>query len=568
MTNVLIINMKNKVALFGFLFLIVFISGCIEKPITEDETPEQTVTPTPTEKVKTQKEIEYIVTVKENSNFEEEATRFSQAKNAELTTYSNNFDEVLEQLKAKKPKFLAIFATPEELTPDFLDDIDLKLREIDNDPYLDVAYGIITSRNKELLEQYVTKLLSYSPPDSINVYGIGNLHTDLKYNYNIDADGGCLFNCASSFCICTKEEQATIDKINNNIKKTNFLLIDAHGSPDTIALDEGEKLQGSVDKLLGIKSDSTQISLKTDATLVLAASCLTGQINGKPSKIYPEFGEVEGIGGGIDTSIVLSAIQSGTLSYIGATHVALSGFTPNREIKEESILKNEPIGIALKDFKNRLIMNTEKFKVDIPGSPMNNDIFTKDLILFETRNWILFGDPSIKLSSKTYSFDPDWTTSKYNPDFSSLSCLIQSSETETKTKDGLIKKSVTIKFNPVFFNFGYSYSLSQDNTGKWSAVGGQTCVFKTPIKGSFVDVKIVSIEKGIKKEYTSGPYPASAFFQNLGDEVFVMIPRWVQEISPDSNSIVVQYPEIATQYGSDVKDDSDIVLTYEVVSKE
>jgi hypothetical protein len=51
-----------------------------------------------------------------------------------------------------------------------MDGIDLTLRDIDSDLYLDTAFGIITARSREELDQYVERLLHYVPVPRLKIY--------------------------------------------------------------------------------------------------------------------------------------------------------------------------------------------------------------------------------------------------------------------------------------------------------------------------------------------------------------------------------------------------------------
>ncbi len=344
----------------------------------------------------------YIVIVNSDSDFRSEAEKFANIKNAKLLTYSQNFNEVMNELKSKKPIYTAIFVKPEELTPDFVDNIDVSLRDIDADPYLDVAFGIITSRNTTELKKYVDKLLNYVPPQKMKIYAVAPKYTyrNLEPDFGIDIKHHCLTNCGGGLCICDNENRATLARIQNNIKNANIFVINAHGTPSSIQLDNSEYIEGSSDGIYGSFMNK-KLDLSHNAVLSIAESCATGRINGKP-KITDARYEDTDVTGQIDTSLVLSFLQSGTLNYLASTHVANGAIDPEETFIEESFLQKIPIGVALKDLKNRYIMVTEKYKVAMPRSPVNTDEFTKDFILFQVRNWILFGDPSIILSNEQY----------------------------------------------------------------------------------------------------------------------------------------------------------------------
>lgn len=491
----------------------------------------------------------YIVIVNSNSVFRSEAERFANKKNAGLLTYSQNFNEVMGNLKNKKPSYTAIFATPEELTPDFIDNIDLSLRNIDDDPYLDAAFGIITSRNTAELKKYVDRLLNYVPPQKMKIYAVAPkyTYTDLKKDFSISIMHNCLTNCGGAYCICDDENRATLQRIEEGFSNSNIVIMDVHGSPESMMLDNGEILGGSTEGLIAKKPTSEVVCekgsggtdicgpkmiespLKTNTNLLIAESCTTGRINGLPSKIYSAYGDYD-VKGEIDASVVLSFLQSGVLNYIAATHVANTAILPEETIIEESFLKRVPIGIALKDLKNRYIMVTESYKVAMPGKPVNTDEFTKDFILFQVRNWVLFGDPSIVLSNEEYV---------------PINCIKSYTEEQIGNKKE-VELQIKFRSDRLVENSQYIDRVEKVIGQEWGQLGVGVCVAKIPYTGKLKELKVTSVS-GVNENYQNGEYPANAFYQDLGGEIFVQVP-WYVAIGGKShvNPIVIKY-EITTE---------------------
>lgn len=463
---------------------------------------------TPFEKKRTN----YVVIVKKDSEFESEAVRFAQAKTASILYFSQDLSEVTDELRDQKPLYTAIVATPQDLTPDFVDKVDLILRDIDPDPYLDTAFGIITSRNLDELEKYVDRLIAYAPKNMFKIYGVAPKYTyrNLETDFGIDLTDHCLKNCAGNICICNDEKRATLPRIKSGYEDSDIIVMDVHGSPGSMELDNGEYILGSPKGLIG-KAGETEYRLNNNAVLTIAESCMTGRISGKPTTVDTRYDDLIQPGE-IDKSLVLSFLQSGTLNYVAATHVANTAILPEETLIEESFLQSVPIGMALKDLKNRYIMVTERYKVSMPGGPANTDQFTRDFVLFQVRNWILFGDPSVVLS-----------TSRYKP----INCIKNYSEKQSGNKKE-VKAQIEFSANDrLLGNSQYIDKVEkEDITEVWGSLGADVCVIKTPYVGKLKTIRIVSAS-GINERFNELPYIANAFYDDLGEEVFVQIPWYV-----------------------------------------
>ncbi len=58
-------------------------------------------------------------------------------------------------------------------------------------------------------------------------------------------------------------------------------------------------------------------------------------------------------------------------------------------------------------------------------------------------------------------------------------------------------------------------------------IGVGVCVVKIPYIGKLKDIKVVVSVSEVNKEFQNGQYPANAFYQDLGDEIFVQVPWYV-----------------------------------------
>jgi len=344
----------------------------------------------------------------------------------------------------------------------------------------------------------------------MKIYAVAPKYTyrNLEPDFGIDITHHCLTNCGGQLCICDDKNRATLSRVQDNIKDANIFVINAHGAPSFIQLDNGESIRGSTDGIYG--ANQQKLDLSHNAVLSIAESCTTGRINGKPNTIDTRYGDTD-VTGQIDTSLVLSLLQSGTLNYLAATHVAIGAIDPEETLIEESFLQRIPIGIALKDLKNRYIMVTEKYKVAMPGSPANTDEFTKDFILFQVRNWILFGDPSIVL---------------YNEQYKPVSCIKSYTEEQVGNKKE-VEIQVKFRSDRLVENSQYIDKMEKENVGQaWGQIGVGVCVVKIPYVGKLKNVEVASVS-GVNDRYQNGQYPANAFYQDLGGEIFVQVPWYV-----------------------------------------
>ncbi len=488
-----------------------------------------------------EKKIEYVVAVKEKDSFFDLAEYFAEKKNAKLIIF-NNADDLVEQLHDISPEYLAIVLSPEELTPDFVDEIDEKLREIDEDLFLDVSYGIITSFSIEEGYIYVDRLLDYKTPNDFSVYGINQIYffKRLKDWYGIEVFDRCVEGYGSS--ACNDEFRATVDRIAQEAKEYEILNFGLHGAPDAMALDNGESLNGTRNGLVGKKPtgemechiegnsevctpSTEEVPITLNSSLVSAFSCTTARINGKPSVVHTEYGDTDAKGE-INSSIVLSALKSGALNYIGSAHVANTAIFPNQTIALEAVLKGKPIGIALKDFKNNYIFNKIFAGKTLEAKPKASD-FTIGFIEYQVRNWVLFGDPSIKISNK--NIKPKDCIQEYT----------ESSEIQTiKGKNYLVKNiETTVKFNENGTEITNTQLLDLPNDDITNVSPNFSCAIHIPLEGKLKDYT-VSFE-GVNERFNSY-FEENGIIENAGDELIVIIPSWVP-IGGESGTIKLNF---------------------------
>ncbi len=382
------------------------------------------------------KKEKYIVAVREISEFLEVAKYFAEKKKVQLIIYPS-LNELVPKLK--DATYLALVYSPEELTPDLMHELDKKLRDVDNDPFLDVAFGIITSFTKEDAYVYVDRILSYNGPTEPTVYNPNPDYLVKKLNnYDIKTTFGCLSLFTPLSTPCSKDEEHTMEIVLNETTKNSILWFNVHGSPSSLLFSNNEKIIGSPEGAIGLlfkslgvnvwcgdgeyigeyeendtnsekvciekigtidgmKKQSTALYTKkkvsTNAALIIADSCITARINGVPTFNSQEEKEIMTTEVGIiNESVPLSFLKSGGYAYFGSTVQVMSQFFATPELINLAILNGESIGIALKEFKNRNILVT----MLVP----EEEKYTKKIADLQTTSWFLFGDPSMKLSAK------------------------------------------------------------------------------------------------------------------------------------------------------------------------
>src|SRR3989344_1636668 len=470
---------------------------------------------------------DYVVAIRLGSLYTDGALKFALAKKAKVLYYSDSLEEILSQLRLYNPNYLAVISEPEYLTPDFIDDADIKSRKIDNDPYVDLALGFITARSKEGFDSYVDRLLAYSPTYSLKLYGINTPYKfrDLKFYSSIIFEENCLFNedifgSGGGFSICNNEQVVNEDRLMSNLVGANVFAFSLHGTPKDIDLGKGQKLEGGPRGAYFTKQFTSEgqscydidgnyickLDPLTDLNLplVIAESCLTARLIGQPSSLDSRFDDF-GISGKIENSLLLSLIDSGMLNYIGSSHVANSALFPEETLIQQSVLQGDSIGLALKNFKNRYIFNVEKNKFF-----SLSDEYTNDLVLFNVRNWVLFGDPSIILTKQTLPYT------------SCIQNFLLEGSSNTKTA------RLTLQFqknSKIISNTEYISKIEIEKLGVFGKSGSDACAITIPYAGKLKSVLI-------EPTYSNTNFNQNFFYSDLGDEI-LLIPTSSSVSSPE-----------------------------------
>ena len=69
--------------------------------------------------------------------------------------------------------------------------------------------------------------------------------------------------------------------------------------------------------------------------------------------------------------------------------------------------------------------------------------------------------------------------------------------------------------------------MEKENVGQaWGQLGVGVCVVKIPYIGKLINIEVTSVS-GVSERYQKGQYPANAFYQDLGGEIFVQVPWYV-----------------------------------------
>jgi len=457
----------------------------------------------------------YVVITQEASSFSPLATYFAQQKKARLISYQNEFSEIIPNLASISPQYAAIVLPPELLTPDLLDSIDEELRNVDTDPFLDVAYGIITSFTIEDGYMYVDRLLRYQSPLDISLYRINMNYRDgqLIKRYGINA----YERCSSSIMPCDVQGEATVERIQAEILDYDFLGSMVHGIPDRMLLGFGEDLHGDRSGVIGRKKvgeSFENVSLNFNLALLLSEACMTARINGTPNII--QF-EDQNTPGNVDTSIALSFLKSGVLNFIGPPHVAHNVFFPEQAFAGRMIFQGESIGEILKDFKNQFIFSTVIQQKDLEGHP-RADEYTIGFTRHHLRNWILFGDPSLSFSNQNLVYED----------------CIKSLEEHRNGKEATVTAMISfLDENGIFLGNTKYIGVVTQNGENVSAP--TACSFTIPLDGKLTNLEIQST--GVHERFYGDFIVNQAIVENAGDELIVFIPDTIIKAESKRESV-------------------------------
>ena len=149
----------------------------------------------------------------------------------------------------------------------------------------------------------------------------------------------------------------------------------------------------------------------------------------------------------------------------------------------------------------------------MPGRPKMEDEYTKNFVKIGIKNWILFGDPSLKLSQE-----------KIKP----KNCFHSFFERKVKNRKYAFVK-IKFRSDRLINNHEGIYKIEPeencDNFG-FGLTGWDICNFSIPYEGNLkkVETKIIS---GVNEMFHDVKYPANAFYQDLGDEIMINVPNFV-----------------------------------------
>jgi hypothetical protein len=148
--------------------------------------------------------------------------------------------------------------------------------------------------------------------------------------------------------------------------------------------------------------------------------------------------------------------------------------------------------------------------VSLPGSPANTNAYTRDFVLFQIRNWVLFGDISVVVSAERHQ--PITRFENY----------FQGQFGNKKDVEFWIKFEVDGR---LLSNEFYVHSIGlYEHEG---VTGADLCMSKILYTGEMESVSITP-ESGVADLYLNSRYPANAFYQDLGDEILIQIPWFVR----------------------------------------
>jgi hypothetical protein len=487
----------------------------------------------------------YIIAVHSDSPFGKVAEAFAVGKKAELVQFVS-LPDLLAKLKTAQPKYLAVVASPEELTPDYMNTLDKTLRNIDDDMFLDVAYGFITSFNEEDAFAYVDRLLQYKTPSEPQVY-YPNPYNPIKKKLNnekIKTVFGCINGDFGFIVDCAKlgEEEHTMDKVLKYSQENNLLWFNVHGAPNELFFSGDDKIVGNLSGALGAvftlgveckckngesagtfadtidywpevsayclnKTGTTDASCQstgipnfspfvTNASIVIAESCLGTRINGAPSNDNPTYDEILSTGennlieGKVNDSIALSFLKSGGYSFLGANVLANSFFMPTDAIMDDMILQGKALGEVVKNYRNKNILS----------GIFAADQYTQFWVDTQTTAWFLLGDPSMKISNK--NIIPE-------------NCVKQITKYQTGSK---AQFNVTVMFTSDVENSNFNAAATFNSEPDVSSAS--YCLIRIP-KSTLQKIKVTGLV--IPGGYQ--PLTTENSHWDAGDEELILVPN-------------------------------------------
>jgi len=126
----------------------------------------------------------------QDASWKQVAEALQTRHDAHVITYGRDMSEALDSLKAIFPRYICFVATPEEATRPFIAQAHKMTRQLDDDPYTDAIWGVITgytaedalriARHQEPL--IVRRVLTGTVGSPLGQYDEGLMYNELKAN--------------------------------------------------------------------------------------------------------------------------------------------------------------------------------------------------------------------------------------------------------------------------------------------------------------------------------------------------------------------------------------------------
>lgn len=323
--------------------------------------------------------------------------------------FTTKVSEKLSDLQTIEPKCVIIVIDPADGNPDFFDDIDSTMCDIDDDEFQDAVWTVITGFDASTALALVNApnasddhtLIIANPDGSLLSAGYRGL-----YLASMISDDDTHLGTATHYVNetdandndCTAENLQ--DEINND-NKDCVLFLD-HGTPGTWHLRDNHSIIGGIpagaeqdlQTLNRIIWDAYSIDNNNRNSFIYASACLTSRIHGERDANwspweYPQYNFT----GSWPTSVALAWMEDSPGFYIGADSVNFGAHHIMIVLLNMMKFGYSPAE-ALMISKNvyHYIIEDETTE----DNPDNGDV--DDLLLFLERQWLGLGDPSWNIS--------------------------------------------------------------------------------------------------------------------------------------------------------------------------
>jgi hypothetical protein len=306
-------------------------------------------------------------------------------RNAQIVKFNpGSVSSILDEIRTISPGFVCLVIKPESLDINLIYDIfDLSTR-LDNDPFPDFAYGVITGSTADKARAFVENIIRAekdynSVPRKLLLFGPSN---------NSTADDKSAFAWVQKWQhirLLHKPGAFPEEKL-NELTNQGIIRFLGHGSPE------------SVDKSLSY----TQLrGLDLYPAIVFAGPCFSAVAN----KYYKwECGDkivsAKSVAG--EKSLALQFIAHGVTAYLGAMHEN-SCISAAREM-EDVLATGAPLGIVMKHTYDTLIMANNGKKPVFPRLHDGEKIPDENAVDFQINRAaarILLGDPAYQPFSRS-----------------------------------------------------------------------------------------------------------------------------------------------------------------------